>query len=68
MLPEDHVVFHVHNVHYVIWVILLQEVQYFEFYASLVLVFLLVLHNFDCHFLLSLVIQALQCLYLMLLI
>lgn len=51
-----------YNIHYVIRVILFQEGEYLEFDASLVLVLLFVLHNFERDLLFSFVVEAPQCL------
>ena len=61
MLPEDHVVFHVYDVHCVVGVIVLEELQNFQFNASLIIVLFLVFYNLERHMFLSLVIEALDC-------
>ena len=60
MLPENHVVFHMDNVHGVIRVVVFQVLQNLEFYTCLIVVLLLVLDNFYSDKLLSLVIEALD--------
>jgi hypothetical protein len=63
MLTEDHIVLHVDHVHDVVWVILLEEVENFEFYTGLIGVLFLVLHNFEGNLSLRLVVEAFHGLY-----
>lgn len=60
MLSEDHVVFHVDDVHGVIRIIVLEELQDFELDARLIVVLLLVLYNLEGDEFLRLVIEALD--------
>ena len=61
MLAEDHIVVQVDHIHDVFGVILLQELQDFQLNSSLVVVLLLVLHDFDADLLLDLVVEAFDC-------
>jgi len=61
MLPEYHVVFHVDDVHGVIRIIVLEELQYFELDTRLVVVLLLVLDDLQSYMLLRFVIETLDC-------
>jgi len=60
VLAEDNVVPHVNHVHYVVGVVLLQEVEYLQLDSRLVGVLLLVLYDLQGYFLLGFVVQALQ--------
>jgi hypothetical protein len=46
MLAEDHIVLHMDDIHGIISIVLLEELQDFQLNASLVVVLLLVLDNF----------------------
>lgn len=61
MLPKDHIVLHVDDVHRVIGIVLLQELQDLELHARLVVVLLLVLNDLKRDELLALVVKALDC-------
>ena len=61
MLPKDHIVLHVNDVHRVIGIVLLQELQDLELHASLIVVLLLVLNDLKRDELLALVVKALDC-------
>ena len=58
--PEGAVVKDLDDVVSVVRVLVLKVLQDFEFYPSLVLVSLFVFNDLDCHYLLSLVVQALE--------
>ena len=60
MLSEDDVVLHVNDVHRVFLVVLSQILEDLQLHSSLVVVLLLVLYDFDGHFFLTLVIEALD--------
>ena len=61
MLAEDHIVVQMDHIHNVFGVILLQELQDFQLNTGLVVVLLLVLHDFDADLLLDLVVEAFDC-------
>ena len=58
MLSKDDIVVQVDHIHDVFGVILLQELQDLQLHPSLVVVLLLVLHDFDADLLLNLVVPA----------
>ena len=52
MLPEDHIVLHMNNVHNIIWIVLLQEVEDLKLNACLISILLLVLDYLQSYILL----------------
>ena len=60
VLSKDHKVFHVDDIHGIVWIILFKILQNFEFDTSLIVILLLVLDDFDSHIVLCLVIVTLD--------
>ena len=60
MFSEDHVVFHMDDVHSVVWVIILEELQDFELNTSLIVVLFLVLYDLQSYMLLRFMVKALD--------
>lgn len=60
MLPEDHVVVQVDHIHYVFWVVLLQELQDFKLHTSLIVVLFLIFDDFHGHIDTMFVVEAFQ--------
>ena len=60
MFPKNQIVLHPDYIVLVIWVILLQMLQYLQFYSRLVLKLLFVPDELNRHYLLSLVVLALE--------
>jgi len=60
MFPEYDIIFHVHDIHDIIWVVVFQKHENIEFNTCLVHVFLFILDDFDCNFVLQFVVEALN--------
>ena len=60
MFPKDDIVLQMHYIHDVLWVILLQELENFQFYSSLVHILLLIFYYFQSYFSPCLVVNTLQ--------
>ena len=61
VLSKDDEVFHVDDVHRVIGVVLFQKLKDFKFYASLVIILLLIFYDFKRDWFFCLVVEALEC-------
>lgn len=61
VLSEDDVVFHVNDVHGVIRVVFLEELEDFQFNSSLIVILLFILNNLESDEFFSFMIEALDC-------
>lgn len=62
MLPKDDVVFHVDDIHNIIWIIFFEKIEDFKLNTSLILIFLLILDYLQSDFNFVLMIETFQCL------
>ena len=60
MLSEDHVILDSDNIVLIVSILMIQELQNFEFHTSLVLEFLLISYNFYCDKFFGFMIEALD--------
>lgn len=60
MLSKYNIILHMHNVHYILWVLITQKLQDFQLNPSLIHILFLVFYELKCYFFLCFVVYTLQ--------